>query len=62
MENKCNSCGEEFDEPNNNQAMNDSDSEEYVCPFCGSEDWDTNYDLTTPPPTGDRGWKEKIDI
>lgn len=35
MENKCDSCGEEFDEPII------GDSEEYVCPFCGSPDWDT---------------------
>lgn len=35
MENKCNSCGEEFDEPR-------QEEDDFVCPFCGAEDWDTN--------------------
>lgn len=37
MENKCNACGEEFDEPK-------MKGEEFLCPFCGSEDWDTSQD------------------
>lgn len=33
MEHKCNSCGEEFDYP-------EQDGEDFVCPFCGSVDWE----------------------
>jgi DNA-directed RNA polymerase subunit RPC12/RpoP len=40
-ENKCNSCGEEFDLPKEVAA---DDGSEYVCPFCGSLEWDTNND------------------
>lgn len=40
MENKCNECGEEFDMPD----MNLKRQEASVCPFCWSEDWDTNIE------------------
>lgn len=44
MENTCKSCGNDFDEP----VLLENDcaecNEDYVCPHCGSMDWDTNND------------------
>lgn len=37
MENKCNECCEEFEIPK-------QEGEEFVCPYCGSLEWDTNLD------------------
>lgn len=39
MENKCNSCGEEFNEPK--QVSDDA----FGCPFCDSSDFDNLEDL-----------------
>lgn len=40
MEHICNSCGEEFAEPVLLESICTECSEEYVCPHCGSQDWE----------------------